>query len=240
MTAAPITVLLADDHATFRSGLRAILETQDDITCVAEAADGDEAIELAIRLRPDVAVLDVRMPRRDGLGAARAMLAVPGNRTRVVVLTTHDTDEYVRDAMTAGTCGFLLKSMPPEELITAVRVAARGDVLIDPSIVRRHLTRIAAALAPAELPDDILRLTAREREVLQLLSGALSNPEIARHLHVGEETVKTHVSSILRKLDLRDRTHAVAYAHLTGFATETRRPSRARRPPAPRATGRHP
>ncbi|GAA0268241.1 response regulator transcription factor [Cryptosporangium japonicum] len=214
-----ITVLLADDHVVFRAGLRAILETQDDIVCVAETSDGDEAVEQAIRVRPDVAVLDVRMPRRDGLGAARTILAVPGNRTKVVVLTTHDTDDYVRDALTAGASGFLLKSLPPEELISAVRIAARGDALIDPSIVRRHLTRFAGTLAPAVPPDDITRLTAREREVLQLLSRALSNPEIARQLHVGEETVKTHVSSILRKLGLRDRTHAVAYAHRTGFAT---------------------
>ncbi|SDS68040.1 response regulator [Actinoplanes derwentensis] len=214
-----ITVVLADDHAMFRSGVRAILDTQDDIACVAEAADGEQAVEQVLRLRPDVAILDVRMPRRDGLGAARAILAVPGNRTRVIVLTTHDSDDYVREAVTAGAHGFLLKSMPAEELIAAVRIAARGDVLIDPSIVRRHLARIADALSPAEPPGDIARLTAREREVLQLLSGALSNTEIARALHVGEETVKTHVSSILRKLELRDRTHAVAYAHLTGFAT---------------------
>ncbi|WP_203805450.1 response regulator [Actinoplanes couchii] len=214
-----ITVLLADDHAPFRSGLRAVLDTQDDIACVAETADGDQAVEQTVRLRPDVAVLDVRMPRRNGLAAARAILAMPGNRTRIVVLTTFDTDDYVREAVTAGARGFLLKSMPPEELIAAVRIAARGDVLIDPSVVRRNLTRFADALTPVETPADIARLTAREREVLHLLSGALSNPEIARRLHVGEQTIKTHVSSILRKLGLRDRTHAVAYAHISGFAT---------------------
>ncbi|MFI5840911.1 response regulator [Catenuloplanes sp. NPDC051500] len=213
-----ITVLIADDHALFRSGFRAILDTQDDIDCVAEAADGEQAVEEALRLRPDVAVLDVRMPRRDGLGAAKAILAMPGNRTNVIVLTTHDTDEYVHRAMTAGARGFLLKSMPPEELIAAIRIAARGDVLIDPSIVRRHITRFTEALTPAGPSAAIERLTAREREVLQLLSRAYSNAEIAGRLHVGEETVKTHVSSILRKLELRDRTHAVAYAHLTGFA----------------------
>nr|WP_033346181.1 response regulator transcription factor [Catenuloplanes japonicus] len=213
-----ISVLIADDHAVFRSGLRAILDTQHDIDCVAEAGDGEQAIEGVRLLRPDVAVLDVRMPRRDGLGATEAILALPGNTTRIVVLTTHDTDENVHRAITAGARGFLLKSMPPEELIAAVRIAARGDVLIDPSIVRRHAGRVAAALSPSPLPPELDRLTAREREVLQLLSRAYSNAEIARHLHVGDQTVKTHISSILRKLDLRDRTHAVAFAHVTGFA----------------------
>jgi DNA-binding NarL/FixJ family response regulator len=215
----PVTVLLADDHALFRSGFRALLDTQDDLLCVAEAADGDQAVEQTLRLRPDVAVLDVRMPRRDGLGAAGAILAAPGNKTRVIVLTTHDTDDYVRRALTAGACGFLLKSMPPEEMLSAIRIAARGDFLLDPSILRRHAARFASTLAvPEEQPAALNRLTAREREVLQLLSRALTNAEIAGHLHVGEQTVKTHVSSILHKLDLRDRTHAVAYAHLTGFA----------------------
>ncbi|MFG1609573.1 response regulator [Actinoplanes sp. NPDC049265] len=215
----PITVLIADDHALFRSGFRAILDTQDDIDCVAEVADGEQAVAEVQRLRPDVAVLDVRMPRRTGLGAARSILSVPGNRTRIIVLTTHDSDDYVREAVTAGALGFLLKSMPPEELISAIRIAARGDVLIDPSIVRRHLGRFAESLATPEPDAAINRLTTREREVLQLLSRAHSNAEIADRLRVGEQTVKTHVSNILRKLGLRDRTHAVAYAHLTGFAT---------------------
>lgn len=213
-----ISVLIADDHRGFRSGFRAILDTQDDIDCVAEAGDGEQAIADVQRLRPDVAVLDIRMPRRDGLGAAKAILALPGNRTRVIVLTTHDTDEYVRRAVSAGARGFLLKSMPPEELIAAIRIAARGDALIDPSIVRRHLTRFAGALDPVVLPEELTRLTGRERDVLQSLSRAHSNTEIARQLHIGEQTVKTHISNILRKLQLRDRTHAVAYAHLTGFA----------------------
>ncbi|MFI5933781.1 response regulator [Actinoplanes sp. NPDC051494] len=213
-----ISVLIADDHDGFRSGFRAILDTQDDIACVAEARDGEQAVTEVQRLRPDVAVLDIRMPRRDGLGAAQAILALPGNRTQVVVLTTHDTDEYVHRAVNAGARGFLLKSMPPEEVIAAIRIAARGDVLIDPSIVRRHLTRFADALGPVVLPVELEQLTAREREVLQSLSRACSNAEIARQLHIGEQTVKTHISNILHKLQLRDRTHAVAYAHLTGFA----------------------
>jgi DNA-binding NarL/FixJ family response regulator len=204
-----ITVLVADDHAVFRSGLRAILDTEDDIEVVAEVADGEQAVDAALRLRPDVAVLDIRMPRRDGLGAASAILAAPGNRTRIIVLTTHDTDEYVHRAMSAGARGFLLKSMPPEEMI-------------DPSIVRRHLARFAGTLSTPAPPSDVDRLTAREREVLLLLSRAHTNAEMARLLHVGEETVKSHVSSILRKLGLRDRTHAVAYAHLTGFAGQAR------------------
>lgn len=213
-----ISVLIADDHVGFRSGFRAILDTQDDIVCVAEAGDGEQAVADVQRLQPDVAVLDIRMPRRDGLGAAKAILALPGNRTQVIVLTTHDSDEYVHRAVNSGARGFLLKSMPPEELIAAIRIAARGDVLIDPSIVRRHLTRFADALDPAALPAELEQLTGREREVLQSLSRAHSNAEIARELHIGEQTVKTHISNILRKLQLRDRTHAVAYAHLTGFA----------------------
>ncbi|MGW2052118.1 response regulator transcription factor [Streptomyces sp. NPDC001858] len=217
-TTSRITVLIADDHAAFRSGFSAILESQDDIDVVAEAADGEQAVDAVLRLRPDVAVLDIRMPRRTGLGAASAILATPGNRTRIIVLTMHDTDDYVHRAMSAGARGFLLKSLPAEEMIAAVRIAARDDVLIDPSIVRRHVARFADSLDTPAAADGIGRLTVREREVLQLLSHARTNAEIAGHLHVGVQTVKSHVSSILRKLDLRDRTHAVAYAHLTGFA----------------------
>ncbi|GIF26747.1 DNA-binding NarL/FixJ family response regulator [Actinoplanes tereljensis] len=212
-----VTVLVADDHALFRSGLRAIIGTQPDLECVADVADGREAVREIARLRPDVALLDVRMPRLDGLGATEAVLAVPGNRTRVLVLTTYDSDEYVHRAITAGASGFLLKSLPPEELIAGLRIAARGDALIDPSITRRHIARFAASLAPSSEPPELAHLTAREREVLTLLAGAFSNAEIASRLHIGDETVKTHVSRILAKLGLRDRIHAVAYAHLNGL-----------------------
>jgi DNA-binding NarL/FixJ family response regulator len=196
-----LTVLLADDHAMLRSGMRAIFETQPDLRCVAEVADGRAAVAEVARLRPDVAVLDIRMPKLDGLGATEMILSDPANRTKVLLLTTYDSDEYVYRALNAGASGFLLKSLPPEELISAVRVAARGDALIDPSVT----------------PPEFALLTAREREVLQLVAAAYSNAEIAAELHVGDETVKTHVSRVLAKLGLRDRVHAVAYAHVNGL-----------------------
>jgi DNA-binding NarL/FixJ family response regulator len=208
-----LRVVIADDHALFRSGLRAVISTQPDLECVSDVADGRAAVSEVARLRPDVAVFDVRMPRLDGLDATRAVVAMPGNRTRVIVLTTYDSDEYVYRAIQAGASGFLLKSLPPEELIAAVRIAARGDALIDPSITRRHIARFATSLAPAPEPRELAQLTAREREVLLLVAAAYSNAEIARQLHVGDETVKTHVSRILAKLGLRDRVHAVVYAY---------------------------
>jgi DNA-binding NarL/FixJ family response regulator len=214
-----LRVVIADDHALFRSGLRAVISTQPDLECVGDVADGRAAVSEVARLRPDVAVFDVRMPRLDGLDATRAVVAMPGNRTRVIVLTTYDSDEYVYRAIQAGASGFLLKSLPPEELIAAVRIAARGDALIDPSITRRHIARFATSLAPAPEPRELAQLTTREREVLLLVAAAHSNAEIARQLHVGDETVKTHVSRILAKLGLRDRVHAVVYAHLNGLTT---------------------
>ncbi|WAL69328.1 response regulator transcription factor [Amycolatopsis cynarae] len=214
---AGLTVLLADDHALFRSGLRAVLDTQADLTCVAEVADGRAAVSEAGRLRPDVAVLDVRMPKLDGLAATEAILAQPGNRTKVLVLTTYDSDDYVYRALRAGASGFLLKSLPPEEMLSAVRVAARGGALIDPSVTRRLVARFAAGIEPPEEPPEVSRLTSREREVLLLVANAFSNAEIAAELRVGEETVKTHVSRVLAKLGLRDRVHAVAYAYRHGL-----------------------
>lgn len=212
-----VDVLLADDHAMFRSGMRAILDTQPEFQCVAEVGDGSAAVAETLRLRPAVAVLDVRMPKMDGLAATEAILAQPGNRTKVIVLTTYDHDEYVYRALQAGASGFLLKSLPPEELITAVRVAARGDALIDPSVTQRLIGRFASAVAPPVEPPELAQLTPREREVLLLVANAHSNAEIAAQLHVGDETVKTHVSRILSKLGLRDRVHAVVYAHLNGL-----------------------
>jgi DNA-binding NarL/FixJ family response regulator len=209
-----IRVLLADDHAMFRSGMRALLDTQPDFACVGEASDGREAVAETARLRPDVAVLDVRMPRLDGLAATEAILSAPGNDTRVLVLTTYDADEYVYRALRAGASGFLLKSLAPEELVAAMRVAARGDALIDPSVTRRLVAKFTSVLEPtAADPPELARLTSREREVLLLLANACSNAEIARQLHVGEETVKTHVSRVLSKLGLPDRVHAVVYAY---------------------------
>ncbi|MCS7479277.1 response regulator [Umezawaea endophytica] len=212
-----LSVLLADDHAMLRSGMRAILDTQPDLDCVAEVADGRAAVAEVARLRPDVAVLDIRMPKLDGLSATEAILAAPDNRTKVVVLTTYDSDEYVYRALNAGASGFLLKSLPPEELIGAIRVAARGDALIDPSVTQRLVARFARSIAPAASAPGLDQLTARENEVLLLVAAAYTNAEIAAELHVGDETVKTHVSRILAKLGLRDRVHAVVYAHLNGL-----------------------
>ncbi|MGW5334652.1 response regulator [Streptomyces bauhiniae] len=207
-----LRILLADDHAMFRSGLNAALSTQDDLCCVAEVADGQEAVDETIRLRPDVAVLDIRMPRLDGLRATERILTRPDNTTKVIVLTTYDDDSYVHSALRMGASGFLLKSVPPEEMIAAIRIAARGDTIIDPSVTRRLSTRFADSIAPPASHPALDRLTAREHSVLLLLAQAHSNMEIARRLGVGDETIKTHVSRILAKLGLRDRTQAVVYA----------------------------
>jgi DNA-binding NarL/FixJ family response regulator len=212
-----LRVLIADDHAMFRSGLRAVLDTQADLECVGEASDGRTALSEVLRLRPDVAIIDIRMPRVDGLRATETILADPANTTKVILLTTYDNDTYVHRALRAGASGFLLKSLPPEELIAAIRVAARGDTLIDPSVTRRLSARLAEGIAPPPAPPDLDLLTARERQVLLLLAQAHTNAEIANHLGIGDETVKTHVSRILTKLNLRDRVHAVSYAHLHGL-----------------------
>ncbi|HEY4460813.1 MAG TPA: response regulator transcription factor [Pseudonocardiaceae bacterium] len=210
--------LLADDHVMFRSGLRAVLDTQPDFECVAEVADGRAAVAETIRLRPDLAILDVRMPKLDGLGATEEILA--SAPTRILLLTTFDTDEYVQRALALGASGFLLKSLPAEDLIAAVRVAARGDAYVDPSVTRRLAARFAAALTPAQPSDPapgIDQLTAREHEVFLLVAAGHTNAEIGAMLHVGDETVKTHVSRILAKLGLRDRVHAVRYAYQYGL-----------------------
>ncbi|CAN5143876.1 response regulator transcription factor [soil metagenome] len=216
-----LRIVIADDHAMFRSGLRAILDTQPDFDCVAEVADGRTAVSEINRLQPDVAILDIRMPKLDGITAAETILADPASSTRILVLTTYDADDYVYRALAAGASGFLLKTLPPEELIAAIRVAGRGDALIDPSVTRRLVARFTASIAPAQPPvptaPGLERLTPRETEVLRLLAAGHSNAEIGARLYVGDETVKTHVSRILSKLDLRDRVHAVIYAHTYGL-----------------------
>ncbi|MTE17382.1 response regulator [Nocardia aurantiaca] len=210
-----ITILIADDHTVFRSGLRAVVDAHPDLECVAEVGDGRAAIEAAARTHPDVAILDVRMPKLDGLAATEVIVAAGG--TRVLVLTTYDSEANLHRALSAGASGFLLKSLPPEELVAAIRVAVRGDAVIDPSMTRRLATRFALGIAPPVEPPELAQLTAREREVLLLLADARSNGEIAADLGVGEETVKTHVSRILAKLGVRDRIHAVVYAHQHGL-----------------------
>jgi DNA-binding NarL/FixJ family response regulator len=219
----PITVVIADDQRMIRRGLQVILDAEPDITVVAEAGDGREAISLVRRHVPAVALLDIRMPVMDGLQAARHIIAL-GPRTRVLILTTFDADDHVYEALRAGASGFLLKDAPADQLVTAVRSLAAGDALLDPAITRRLISRFTLAARPPDgLPEELRQLTARELDVLRLLARGLSNSEIARELVVEENTVKTHVSRILMKLSLRDRVQAVVLAYELGFVTpETR------------------
>ncbi len=214
-----IRVLLCDDQALVRSGFRMILEAREDLEVVGEAQDGAQALELARRRRPDVILMDVRMPRLDGVEATRR-LAEAGSEARVLILTTFDLDEYVYEALRAGASGFLLKDVQPAQLVEAIRVVARGEALLAPTVTRRLLDRFAQALpaSPGEPPPELSSLTERELEVLGLLAGGLSNAELAERLFLSETTVKTHVSSILRKLGLRDRVQAVVAAYQAGLA----------------------
>jgi DNA-binding NarL/FixJ family response regulator len=213
-----IRVLLADDQALVRGGFRSILEGQADIEVVGEAADGAEAYEYALRTTPDVVLMDVRMPRVDGIAATRRLLADPRVRARVLILTTFDHDEYVYEALRAGAAGFLLKSAPARELAGAVRTVAAGDALLAPEIVRRMIEDYVRRPRPgSSAPAALGELTAREREVLELVARGRSNAEIAGELHLSDPTVKTHVSRILTKLGLRDRVQAVVLAYESGL-----------------------
>jgi DNA-binding NarL/FixJ family response regulator len=212
-----IRVLICDDQALVRGGFRAILEAQDDIEVVGEAENGAEAAALAERRRPDVILMDIRMPILDGVEATRRLVA-GGSPARILVLTTFDLDEYVHAAIRAGASGFLLKDVTPAKLIEAIRIVAAGDALLAPSVTRRLLERFAATLPQGDHSREALAaLTSRETEVLRLLAGGLSNAEIAAQLVLSEATVKTHISSVLRKLGLRDRVQAVILAYETGL-----------------------
>ena len=212
-----IRVLLADDQALVRSGFRLILESEPDLEVVAEANDGAEAVALTLEHRPDVVLMDVRMPELDGLEAGRRILAGPAAATRVVMLTTFDLDEYVFEAIRDGATGFLLKTAPPDQLVAAVRSAVAGEMLLAPSITRRLVEEFAHRSQRGARPAAVDRLTARELAVLQLLARGLSNAEIARELVVEPSTVKSHVASLLQKLDLRDRVQAVVLAYESGL-----------------------
>ncbi len=208
-------VLIADDDALARAALRAIFDAHDDLELVGEASDGLDAVALAGRLHPDVVLLDIRMPNLDGLEAARRILSSSSNRARVIMLTTFDLDEYVYDALKAGASGFLRKDTPPERLLAFVRYAGEGDALLDPTITRRLIERFAPLDVRAS--GRLSELTPREREVLISVARGQSNAEIAAELSLAEATVKTHVSRILAKLDLRDRVQAVVLAYEDGL-----------------------
>jgi len=212
-----IRVLIVDDQALVRAGFRMILEAQPDIEVIGEAENGLAAIEAARGLRPDVVLMDIRMPGLDGIEATRRLTTM-GLDAHVVILTTYDLDEYVFDALAAGATGFLLKHVPPEELVHGVRIAAGGESLLAPSVTRRLIEEFARQRSPVQASSKAMdSLTDREREVLKLLARGLSNLEIASELHVGEATVKTHVAHVLDKLELRDRVQAVILAYEVGL-----------------------
>jgi len=209
-----IRVAIADDQAMVRAGFRLIVESQADMHVAGEAADGRDAIDLVQRERPDVVLMDIRMPRVDGIEATRQVAGI----ARVVILTTFELDEYVFDALAAGASAFLLKAAPPEDLIRAIRLVAAGDALLAPSVTRKLIEEFAKRPArTAHKPRQLETLTEREREVLREVAGGLTNSEIAQRLHVSEATVKTHVAHLLDKLGLRDRVQAVILAYEVGL-----------------------
>jgi DNA-binding NarL/FixJ family response regulator len=220
---APIKVLLADDQELVRAGFKVLLDTEDDISVVGEAADGAQAVELARSTRPDVVLMDIRMPVLDGLQATRQLAAVRGlERVRVLILTTYDTDAYVFEALQAGASGFLLKDSGPAELLHAIRVVAAGEALLAPRITRRLIAQFTAARTAHEVAEDRLGvLTQREREVLALVGEGLSNQEIAARLVLSPATARTHVSRSMVKLRARDRAQLVVVAYQTGLVSPT-------------------
>ena len=214
-----IRVVVADDQQLLRSGFRVILDDEPDITVVGEAADGHGAIDVVIRTRPDVVLMDIRMPGLDGLEAAERILSDADLDTAVLMLTTFDRDEYIYKALRIGASGFLLKDAPADRLLDAVRVAAAGDALLAPSITRRLIEQFARAARPepGAVPADLAELTPRELDVLRLVARGMSNTEIAAELVLGENTIKTHVAHVLGKLGLRDRVQAVVLAYEKGL-----------------------
>jgi DNA-binding NarL/FixJ family response regulator len=213
-----IRVLLADDQALIRAGFAALVDAEADMSVVGQAATGREAIALARRTRPDVVLMDIRMPDGDGLQATREIVGTAGlEQCHVVVVTTFELDEYVAEAVRAGASGFLVKDTEPAELLRAVRVAAAGDALLSPGPTRRLLARVAAGLRRAEAPERLAVLTDREREVLTLVAGGSTNEEIAERLFLSPLTAKTHVSRVMGKLGARDRVQLVVLAYETGL-----------------------
>ena len=219
-----IRVLIADDQELVRTGFRLILLRETDIEVVADAANGREAVVAARRHQPDVVLMDIRMPQLDGLAATTQLVADPGCPSRVLILTTFDDDEQVFEALAAGASGFLLKDAPADELIHAIRVVARGDAMLAPTVTRRLIDHFSRQRAHAAAHPSVDVLTSRERDVLRLMADGLNNAEIAHTLFIGEATVKTHVARILQKLGTRDRVQAVIVAYRSGLAFEDRPP----------------
>jgi DNA-binding NarL/FixJ family response regulator len=220
-----IRVLVADDQSMVRAGFRMLLSGEADIEVVAEACNGLEAVEKTPRFRPTVVLMDIRMPELDGLEATRRILATD-DPPRILILTTFDLDDYVYDALCAGASGFVLKDDPPEQLLSAIRIVAGGDALLSPAVTK-HLIDQFTRSPPRERPTQLDDLTERELEVLRLIARGLSNAEIAEQLFISDTTVKTHITHILQKLDLRDRVQAVVLAYQTGL---TDSPTSARHP----------
>jgi DNA-binding NarL/FixJ family response regulator len=216
-----ITVVIADDHALVRAGFRALVDSEPDLQVVGEASTGEEAVAVVRQTKPDVVMMDVRMPAMDGLEATRRILGpANGLSARILMLTTFDLDEYVFEAIRAGASGFLLKDTPPSELLSAIRVIAGGDALLAPSVTRRLIAEFASRPAsPVASSDELATLTDRELEVLKAVANGKSNAEIAQELHMSVATVKTHVSRILTKVDARDRTQLVVIAFQSGVVT---------------------
>ncbi len=213
-----ISVLVADDQSMVRAGFRMLLSGEDGIDVVAEASTGREAVDKVARFKPDVVLMDIRMPELDGLQATREILSAnPG--ARILVLTTFDLDEYIYEALSAGASGFVLKDDPPEQLIAAIRTVAAGDALLSPSITQRVISQFGRLPRP-EPPPELEELTSREMEVLRLIAQGLSNAEIGEKLFITETTVKTHVTHVLQKLGLRDRVQAVVLAYRSGLVEE--------------------
>ncbi len=222
----PVSVLIADDQGLVRAGFRPILDGQPGISVVAEAKDGNDAVGLARRWRPRVVLMDIQMPGLDGIAATRRILAEAGDQTAVLMLTTFDLNDYVYAALRAGASGFLLKDVPPEDLIAAVRIVAEGDALIAPAVTKRLIESFVRTAPPDSTAAELQALTPREVEVLTLIARGLSNAEIADDLVVSKATVKTHVKHVLAKLGVRDRVQAVVFAYEAGLITP--------RQPAPR------